>query len=100
MIACNLSMVPMANMSTPRIYRSDYPPSRVPTNVSISQLLQLYNPDDVEGSKVFCEDDWTGKKLTYSGIRDYSAKGAFGLRNALGLGEGDVVCICAPNAVR
>lgn len=86
-------------MTTQRIYRSSYPPPHIPTNISVSQLLQLYNPDDAEEGKIICEDDWTGKKLTYSGIRDESAKGAFGLRHDLGLGEGDVVCICAPNSV-
>ncbi|KAH7119862.1 acyl-CoA synthetases/AMP-acid ligases II [Dendryphion nanum] len=82
-----------------RIYRSDYPPPNVPTNVSVSQLLQLYNPDDVEGKKIICEDDWTGKNITYAGIREQSAKGAFGLAHILGLKEGGVVCICAPNSV-
>lgn len=86
-------------MPSQRIYRSSYPPPQVPTNVSISQLLQSYNPDDVEGDKVICEDDWTGRKLTYAGVREESAKGAFGLRYVMGLHEGDVVCISAPNSV-
>lgn len=83
-----------------RIYRSDYPPPHVPHNVSVSQLLQLYNPDDVESGKIICEDDWTGKKLTYSGVREDAAKGAYGLRHVMHLNEGDVVCISAPNSVR
>ncbi|KAF2476710.1 acyl-CoA synthetases/AMP-acid ligases II [Lindgomyces ingoldianus] len=86
-------------MAAHRVYRSNYPPPQIPTNVSVSQLLQRYNPDDVESGKVICEDDWTGKKLTYSGIREESAKGAYGLRHVMGLREGDVVCICAPNSV-
>ncbi|KAF2192398.1 acyl-CoA synthetases/AMP-acid ligases II [Zopfia rhizophila CBS 207.26] len=86
-------------MNAQRIYRSEYPSPQVPTNVSISQLLQLYNPDDAEQDRIIYEDDWTGKRLTYSGIREESAKGAFGLRYVLGLGEGGVVCICAPNSV-
>jgi acyl-coenzyme A synthetase/AMP-(fatty) acid ligase len=59
----------------------------------------LYNPDDVERSKVICEDEWTGRKLTFGGIREESARGAFGLKHMIGLNEGDVVCICAPNSV-
>lgn len=86
-------------MSSQKIYTSDYPTPHVPTNVSVSQLLQLYNPDDVAGNKIICEDDWTGRKLSYSGTRDDSAKGAFGLKHVIGLREGDVVCICAPNSV-
>jgi 4-coumarate--CoA ligase len=86
-------------MPSPRIYTSPYPASQVPTNLSVSQLLQLYNVDDVEGDKVICEDDWTGRKITYAGIREESARGAYGLRNLVGVDEGDVVCICAPNSV-
>ena len=86
-------------MSSPKIYTSPYPSPRVPRNLSVSQLLQLYNPDDVEGDKVICEDDWTGRKITYAGIREQSARGAYALRNYVGVNEGDVVCICAPNSV-
>ena len=84
---------------TSRVYRSDYPPPHIPSNVSVSQLLQLYNPDDIEPGKIICEDDWTGRKLTYSGVREDAAKGAYGLRHVMQLNEGDVVCICAPNSV-
>ncbi|KAF2735574.1 putative amp dependent CoA ligase [Polyplosphaeria fusca] len=84
-------------MSPPRIYQSPYPAPEVPTNLSISQFLQRYNPDDIAADKIIFDDDWTGEKLTYSGIREESAKGAHGLRHMLGLKEGDVVCICAPN---
>jgi 4-coumarate--CoA ligase len=71
----------------------------IPTNISVSQFLQLYNSDDTEGDKIIIEDDWTKRKLTYAGVREQSAKGAFGLRNVMGVQEGDVVCICAPNSV-
>ena len=55
------------------------------------------NPDDTaKGDKIIFEDDWTKKKLTYSGLRDQSARGAFGLRRLLSLHEADVVAICAP----
>jgi 4-coumarate--CoA ligase len=86
-------------MPSPRVYTSPYPAPRVPTDLSVSQLLQLYNVDDVEGDKVIYEDDWTGRKITYAGIREESAKGAYGLRNLVGVNAGDVVCICAPNSV-
>ncbi|KAF2814999.1 acyl-CoA synthetases/AMP-acid ligases II [Mytilinidion resinicola] len=75
-------------MSTSRIYRSNYPRPHVPTNLSISQYLQLYNPDDTAADKVIFEDDWTGKTLTYSGLRAQSARGAFSLRQLLNLEEG------------
>ncbi|KAF1958576.1 acyl-CoA synthetases/AMP-acid ligases II [Byssothecium circinans] len=82
-----------------RVYRSPYPAPQFPTDLSISQLLQRYNPDDVQGDKVICEDDWTGQTLTYGSLREGSAKGAYGLRHLVGVEEGDVVCICAPNSV-
>ncbi|KAL1611821.1 hypothetical protein SLS60_000041 [Paraconiothyrium brasiliense] len=87
-------------MSSPKIYISPYPPPQVPTDVSVSQLLQLYNPDDVEGEKVICEDDWTGRKITYAGIREDGARGAYGLRIVAGVEEGDVVCISSMLSVR
>lgn len=87
------------DMSSPKVYHSEYPPPHIPTNVSVSQLLHLYNPDDTEGSKVICEDDWTGKSITFAGVREEAAKGAFGLKHMIDFNEGDVVCICAPNSV-
>ncbi|OAG10739.1 amp dependent CoA ligase [Paraphaeosphaeria sporulosa] len=93
------SNVHSTTMHSPKIYTSPYPAPVVPPNLSVSQLLQLYNPDDVEGDKVICEDDWTGKRITYAGIRVDSARGAYALRNYVGVNEGDVVCICAPNSV-
>ncbi|KAF2691795.1 acyl-CoA synthetases/AMP-acid ligases II [Lentithecium fluviatile CBS 122367] len=86
-------------MPSQRIYRSSYPAPAIPTNISVSQLLELYNPDDTEGDKIIAEDDWTTRKLTYAAVKEQSAKGAFGLRNVMGVEEGDVVCICAPNSV-
>ncbi|KAF2651222.1 acyl-CoA synthetases/AMP-acid ligases II [Lophiostoma macrostomum CBS 122681] len=86
-------------MASQRIHRSHYPPTQIPTNISVSQLLQLYNPDDVAGDKVVCEDDWTGKSLSYAGIREDAAKGAFALKHIVGLQEGDSICISSPNSV-
>lgn len=42
--------------------------------MSVSQFLQACNPDDVQGDKVICEDNWTGRKITYASIREESAK--------------------------
>ncbi|OCL10040.1 amp dependent CoA ligase, partial [Glonium stellatum] len=80
-------------------YRSVYASPHLPTSVSISQYLEEYNPNNIESQKVIFEDDWTGKRLTYSDLRDESAKGAFGLRKLLSVEEEGVVCICAPNSV-
>lgn len=86
-------------MPVHRIYTSSYPAPQVPTNLSVPQLLQLYNPDDVQDDKLICEDDWTGGAITYAECRRQSARGAYGLRYLIGLQEGDALCICAPNSV-
>ncbi|KAF2837367.1 acyl-CoA synthetases/AMP-acid ligases II [Patellaria atrata CBS 101060] len=82
-----------------RVYRSYYPPPHVPTDVSISQYLEIYNPDFVANDKIIFEDDWTGRKLTYGSLRKEAAKGAWGLKYLFGIQEGDVVGICAFNSV-
>jgi 4-coumarate--CoA ligase len=81
------------------VYRSIYLPPHIPTNLSFSQYLNTYNPDAVSDSKTILEDDWTGQSLTYQGIRDIAARHADALKAKLGLQDGDVVAICAPNSV-
>ncbi|KAF2642996.1 acetyl-CoA synthetase-like protein [Massarina eburnea CBS 473.64] len=83
----------------PQIHHSPYPAPQIPTNLSIPQFLLRYNIDDVAATKVICDDDWTGKTVSWSGIREGSARAAFGLRGLVGVGRGDVVAICAPNSV-
>jgi 4-coumarate--CoA ligase len=81
------------------IHRAVYLPPHIPTNVSLSQFLNTYNPDLVLGEKVILEDDWTGKTVTYCGIRESAARLALGLKLKLGLAVGDAVAICGPNSV-
>ena len=81
------------------IYRSKYQRPHIPTDVSLSQFLNLYNPDDVAGDKVILEDDHTTKKLSYDELRRNASRGAWALRTSLGVKEGDVVGICALNSV-
>ena len=83
-----------------KIYRSKYPCPHVPTNVSLSQFLNLYNPDDVSGDKILYEDDWSAKKVSYDDLRRNAARCAWALRHSLNVQEGDVVGICALNSVR
>jgi 4-coumarate--CoA ligase len=81
------------------IYTSIYPPPHVPTDLSLSQFLTIYNPDSVSGDKIILEDDWTGKSVTYRGLRDRAAEHASVLRERFGVREGDVVAISGVNSV-
>ena len=81
------------------IYRSKYACPHIPRDLSLSQFLNLYNPDDVAGDKIIFEDDHTSKKLSYDELRTNASRGAWALRNSLNVKEGDVVGICALNSV-
>ncbi|KAH6673101.1 acyl-CoA synthetases/AMP-acid ligases II [Halenospora varia] len=84
-----------------KIYKSHYPPPHVPTDLSLSQFLTIYNPDSVLPDKIILEDDWSGKSLTYGGLRENAARFARGLREKFGerVGKGGVVGICGGNGV-
>lgn len=81
-----------------RIYSSLHPPVKIPTDLSISQFLERYNPDDTPADKIIISDfhDFS-KHLTYGGLRTQSARGAAGLKALCGLEQGSVVCILAEN---
>jgi acyl-coenzyme A synthetase/AMP-(fatty) acid ligase len=82
-----------------KIYTPIYPPPHVSTNLSLPQFLNIYNPDAVSGEKIILEDDWTGKSVSYRGLRDTGAEHAWVLREKFGVGEGDVVAISGLNSV-
>lgn len=82
------------------IYHSPRPPIHIPTDLSISQLLTRYNPDDVPADKVVLEDlEALGDKLTYGGLRRESAICAGGLRDVCGVRPGDAIVIYGENSV-
>ncbi|CRK29798.1 hypothetical protein BN1708_015671 [Verticillium longisporum] len=82
-----------------RIYHSPYPNPMVPTNLSVSQFLIQTNPDDVSPEKIIWQDFGDeNQKVTYAGLRSNAAFDAAGLREMLGLKEGDVMCIIATNS--
>jgi acyl-coenzyme A synthetase/AMP-(fatty) acid ligase len=83
-----------------KIYQSIYPPPQLPTNLSLSQFVCKYNPDAVAGERVILEDDWTGKSVTYQGLRDKAAEHAWSLRAKYRLRQDDVIAISGPNSVR
>jgi acyl-coenzyme A synthetase/AMP-(fatty) acid ligase len=81
------------------IIRSIYPPVSLADDISIPQFFTRFNPDNVKDDKVVHVDLIKGKELTYGGLREGAARGAWGLREKLGLRLGDVVCILAQNSV-
>ncbi|KAN0088986.1 acyl-CoA synthetases/AMP-acid ligases II [Hyaloscypha variabilis] len=86
-------------MAKQKIYRSTYPAPYSPTNKSLSQFLNDYNPDAVSRDKTILQDDWTGRSLTYGGIRESAAQHAWSFRTKYGLGVGHVVAISGANSV-
>lgn len=82
------------------IVTSKYAPTIITDDISIPQFFHRYNPDNVPKDKVVHVDLIKGKEITYGGLREAAAKGAWGLKNRMGLKEGDVVCILAQNSVR
>lgn len=87
-------------MSAQRVYRSPFPPFSTPRDLSISQFLLASNPDDVPHETPISSDfNNPSHGLTFGGLRKLAAQGAAGLREVVGLGEGDVVCIYGQNSV-
>lgn len=89
----------MANKNE-KIYTSIFPPPTTPRNLSVSQFLARYNPDDVPASKtIVCDFDNPQHSLTYGELRTRAAQGAASLRSLAGMQEGDVVCLFGQNSV-
>lgn len=81
------------------IVTSKYAPTFITDDISIPQFFTRYNPDNVPDDKIVHVDLIKGKEITYGGLRAAAARGAWGLKNRMGLKEGDVVCILAQNSV-
>ncbi|KAJ5360227.1 hypothetical protein N7517_009418 [Penicillium concentricum] len=84
-----------------QIYESIYPDFHVPLHLSLSQLLQKYNPEDVPDNKLILEDlSPGGRQVTYGQLRTEAAMAAAYFTTVLGLKAGDTVAIYASNSVR
>ncbi|KAF9874241.1 phenylacetyl- ligase [Colletotrichum karsti] len=82
------------------MYTSPYPTPLIPTDVSVSQFILSSNPDDTPPEKPVMGSFRNPKQtLTYSELRFHAARDATFLKSSLGLQEGDLVCILAPNSV-
>lgn len=89
----------MTSNANPIIYYSDYVAPAIPTNMSLFQFMQHYNPDNVPGDTLVLTDDWTDKQLTFQAVKTSAARGAQGLIEECGLKVGDVVAISGMNSV-
>ncbi|KAJ5753302.1 acyl-CoA synthetases/AMP-acid ligases II [Penicillium odoratum] len=84
-----------------QIYESIHPDFHVPPDLSLSQLLQKYNPEDVPETKVILEGiSPGGRQVTYGELRNEAATMAAYFTTVLGLSTGDTVAIYAPNSVQ
>lgn len=81
------------------IYRSDVSPLTEFDSLSIPQWITQYNPDLVLADKVVHSDDFSNDVITYGSLRHDASRLAWGLRNKLGVKEGDIVLALVPNSV-
>lgn len=75
-----------------------YAPVGFDEQMSLSEFMVRYNPDNVSANKIVHTDIIMGKSLTYGGLRSEAAKCAWGLQNKLGLKEYDKVLAIVPNS--
>ncbi|EEQ35378.1 acyl-CoA synthetases/AMP-acid ligases II [Microsporum canis CBS 113480] len=81
-------------------YKSPYLDVNIPTDRSVSQILEEFNPDLIRHDKVILEDFGAPhKSITYGGIRAAAAQGAAGLKGVLGMREGDMAAVLSSNSV-
>ncbi|KAL2856841.1 amp dependent CoA ligase [Aspergillus pseudodeflectus] len=67
-------------------------------NLSVSQFMTRYNPDEVSASKVVHVDTLSSEEITYGSLREDAGRGAWGLREKLGLKPGDVLLALVKNS--
>lgn len=82
----------------PRVLISRYPPVNASDDLSIAQLMNNYNPDNVPKSKVVHTDVLLNKSLTYGELREQAARCAWGLQRKLKLQEGAKVLTILRNS--
>ncbi|KAL2808258.1 hypothetical protein BJX63DRAFT_40939 [Aspergillus granulosus] len=68
------------------------------SNLSISQFMIRYNPDEVPASKVVHIDPFSPDSITYGSLREEASRGAWGLHEKLGLQPGDILLALVKNS--
>ena len=82
-----------------RIHASTYAPfAPLTSNLSLSEFIATYNPDNVPASKPVHTDTLTGKSLTYGSLRSLAATYAHGLRHVFDLAPGATLMAMGPNS--
>lgn len=86
-------------MMSRRIYTSNYAPlPPLQENLSLSEFIADYTPDNVPQSKPVHIDTLTGKSLTYGSLRSLAATYAHGLRHVFNLSPGSTLIAMGPNS--
>ncbi|KAJ5726785.1 AMP dependent CoA ligase [Penicillium malachiteum] len=80
------------------LYKSPVIPIHDATDLSISQFMTQYNPDDVDASKVVHTDTFSDEAITYGSLRRDAGRAAWGLQTKLGLKEGDTLLALVNNS--
>ncbi|KAE8146281.1 amp dependent CoA ligase [Aspergillus avenaceus] len=80
------------------LYQSPVFPLHDVANLSISQFMTQYNPDDVQASKVVHVDTVSQQAITYGSLREDSARAAWGLQKKFGLQPGNVLLALVNNS--
>jgi acyl-coenzyme A synthetase/AMP-(fatty) acid ligase len=81
------------------LYSSPVIPIHDATDLSISQFMTRYNPDEVHASKVVHTDTFSDETITYSSLREQASHAAWGLQKRLGLQPGDTLLALVNNSV-
>lgn len=82
------------------LYSSPVIPIHDATDLSISQFMTRYNPDEVPASKVVHTDTFSDETITYGSLREQAGHAAWGLQKRLGLQPGDTLLALVNNSVR
>lgn len=82
------------------VYSSPVIPIHDATDLSISQFITQYNPDDVQASKVVHTDTFSEDAITYGSLREQAGQAAWGLQSKLGLQPGNTLLALVNNSVR
>ncbi|KAJ5097354.1 AMP dependent CoA ligase [Penicillium angulare] len=80
------------------LYRSPVIPIHDVTNLSVSQFMTQYNPDDVEASKVVHTESLSDESITYGSLREQASQAAWGLQQNLGLKPGNTLLALVNNS--
>ncbi|KEF57083.1 uncharacterized protein A1O9_07273 [Exophiala aquamarina CBS 119918] len=85
-------------MASTSVIQHHFSPLGPDERITIPELFGKYNPDYVPASKVVHIDTLANKSITYGGLRDEAAKGAWGLKHNLGMKEQDRLLVLVPNS--